>query len=72
MYFKKKFLMIKKEQFNNICPSTMEYCRARGCIFTKNFPMIHLNQVFNPSMSEEKDLSASQLETGSVFTTTGE
>ena len=89
----KKYLMIKKEQFNNICPSTMEYSRARGCIFTKiltilslgrhcalslwiwilarldslEFPMFDLNQVFN-LLSVEKDLSASQLETGSVFT----
>ena len=86
--------MIKKEQFNNICPSTMEYSRARGCIFTKiltilslgrhcalslwiwilarldslAFPMLDLNQVFN-LLSVEKDLSDSQLETGSVFTT---
>ena len=34
MYLK-KYLMIKKEQFNNICPLTMEYSRARGCICTK-------------------------------------
>ena len=32
------------------------------------FPMLNLNQVFN-LLSVEKDLSASQLETGSVFTT---
>ena len=86
--------MIKKEQFNNICPSTMEYSRARGCIFTKiltilslgrhcalslwiwiiarldslEFHMLDLNQVFN-LLGVEKDLLASQLETGSVFTT---
>ena len=33
------------------------------------FPMLDLNQVFNLLSVEKKDLSASQLETGSVFNT---
>ena len=39
--------------------------------FLLEFHMLDLNQVFN-LLSVEKDLSASQLETGNVFTTTGE
>ena len=56
MFFKKKFLMIKKEQFNNICPSTMEYCRARGCIFTKNFPCFILTKCLTPPERRKRPL----------------
>ena len=48
--------MIKKEQFNNICPSTMEYCRARGCIFTKNFPCFILTKCLTPPERRKRPL----------------
>ena len=36
--------MIKKEQFNNICPSTMEYSRTLGCMFTKILTILSLGR----------------------------